>query len=233
MISSSVQCPNTWTFIHACPFSHSYNYSRNLVRTKKTDELLQLSVSQQTDANEFSPAPSNHSTAPVVVIWIWWITFSKSGWSQTETRRDLTSDLLSDSHYRHRVAQQVKTKTEQRLNGRHTLTSRKFPQQFLEKTQNEPDFCRFSAHVEPPHVWRVRLDVKDDHPARRHENMGCKCHSNECVIEVFSKERLQSFCVLRGVFFSLTTRDTTDVWHHFAFGRIKEFRRVRKWAVYN
>lgn len=63
MISSSVQCPNTWTFIHACPFSH-----RNFVQTKKTDELLKLSVSQQMDSNEFGPAPFNHSRASVVFI---------------------------------------------------------------------------------------------------------------------------------------------------------------------
>lgn len=62
---------------------------------------------------------------------------------------------------------------------------------------------RFSARVEPPHVWRVRLDVKDDHPARRHENMGWKCHSNRRVIEALSKEApAELLCSARCFFLS-------------------------------
>lgn len=93
--------------------------------------------------------------------------------------------------------------------------------------QHSPGLWRFSADAEPPHVWRVRLDATDDRAARRPENMGCKCHSNQCVIEELWKEApAELLCSARWFFLlSLPTRDTTDVWHRFTFGRIKEFRR--------
>lgn len=111
------QLSNNKLFLPACNvrtrgllYFHSHIIQiRNFVQTKKADELLQLSVSQQMDSNEFSPAPFNHSTAPVVFIWIYWIILSKC-----ESRRDLTSDLLSDSDYRHRVCTVLRNKSKQR-----------------------------------------------------------------------------------------------------------------------
>lgn len=95
--------------------------------------------------------------------------------------------------------------------------------------QHSHALWRFSARVEPG--WTLKATVLPG---------GMKIWDvNVIQISALSrsslKKRLQSFCVLQGAFFprSLTTWETTDVWHHFTFGRIKEFRRVRKRAVYN